>query len=92
MAGESAGGTLRRISLPLMTRGLVAGWVFLFVLVVGDITASAILASTRSPVVGFVILGLFQNGTYPALAALGAIITVVSTAVVLAALAVRRRA
>jgi iron(III) transport system permease protein len=91
VAGEGPAGTLRRISVPLMTRGLVAGWVFLFVLVVGDITASAILASTRSPVVGFVILGLFQNGTYPTLAALGAIITVVSAAIVLTALAVRRR-
>jgi len=92
VAGEGPAGTLRRISVPLMTRGLVAGWVFLFVLVVGDITASAILASTRTPVVGFVILGLFQNGTYPTLAALGAIITAVSAAVVLAVLAIRRRA
>ncbi|MEU7811980.1 ABC transporter permease subunit [Pseudonocardia sp. NPDC049154] len=91
ISGEGPAGTLRRISVPLMTRGLVAGWVFLFVLVVGDITASAILASTRTPVVGFVILGLFQNGTYPALAALGTLITVVSAAVVLLALAVRRR-
>lgn len=92
VAGEGPAGTLRRISAPLMTRGLLAGWVFLFVLVVGDITASAILASTRTPVVGFVILGLFQNGTYPTLAALGAVITVVSSVVVLAALAIRRHA
>lgn len=91
VSGVGPAGTLRRISVPLMTRGLVAGWVFLFVLVVGDITASAILASTRSPVVGFVILGLFQNGTYPTLAALGAVITVVSSAIVLTALALRRR-
>lgn len=92
VAGEGPAGTLRRISAPLMSRGLLAGWVFLFVLVVGDITASAILASTRTPVVGFVILGLFQNGTYPTLAALGAVVTVVSSAVVLTALAIRRRA
>lgn len=90
VSGVGPAGTLRRISVPLMSRGLVAGWVFLFVLVVGDITASAILASTRSPVVGFVILGLFQNGTYPVLAALGAVITVVSSAIVLGALALRR--
>ena len=91
VAGEGPAGTLRRITAPLMTRGVIAGWVFLFVLVVGDITASAILASTRTPVVGFVILGLFQNGTYPTLAALGAVITVISAVIVLAVLAVRRR-
>ncbi|GAB2995537.1 hypothetical protein GCM10017788_56460 [Amycolatopsis acidiphila] len=44
--------------------------------------------------VGFVITTLFQNGTYPLLAALGTVISVVSCAVVLTALSLanhRRR-
>ena len=70
-----------------MAPGLAAGWAFLFVLVVGDITASAILASPSSPVIGFEILSIFQNGTYPLLAALGTVISLVSTVIVLSALA-----
>lgn len=94
ISGEGPGGTLRRIALPLMVPGMTAGWAFVFVLIVGDITASAILASTNSPVVGFVILNLFQNSTYPVLAALATVITLLSSVIVLGALAIagRRRA
>jgi iron(III) transport system permease protein len=87
IAGAGPGTTLRRIGIPLMAPGLAAGWAFLFVLVVGDITASAILASPSSPVIGFEILSIFQNGTYPLLAALGTVISLVSTVIVLSALA-----
>ncbi|MGI5176008.1 ABC transporter permease [Dactylosporangium sp. CA-152071] len=86
VSGRGPAETLRRISLPLMAPGIAAGWVFVFVLVVGDITASAILAGTKTPVVGFTMLSLFQNGTYPNLAALATVITVLSMVVVGAAL------
>lgn len=86
VSGQGPLRTLWSIALPLMRPGLVAGWVFVFVLVVGDITASAVLASPTSPVVGFVILSIFQNGSYPLLAALGAVISLVSSTIVLAAL------
>ncbi|MCS5498259.1 iron ABC transporter permease [Cnuibacter physcomitrellae] len=87
VAGRGPGSTLRLISLPLMAPGLAAGWVFVFVLVMGDITASVILAGTNNPVVGFTMLSLFQNGTYSTLSAFAAIITLVSMVVVLSALA-----
>lgn len=91
VSGRGPGATVRRIVLPLSRSGLVAGWTFVFVLVVGDITASALLASPSSPVVGFVIMTLFQNGTYPLLAAVGTVITLASSAVVLTALALAGR-
>lgn len=87
VSGRGPGATMMRIALPLMAPGLAAGWVFVFVLVMGDITASAILAGTNNPVVGFTMLSLFQNGTYTTLAALGTVVTVLSMAVVLSALA-----
>ncbi|MFE5703514.1 ABC transporter permease [Rhodococcus koreensis] len=87
VAGRSPGSTLRLISLPLMAPGIAAGWVFVFVLVMGDITASAILAGTNNPVVGFTLLSLFQNGTYSTLAAFATVITLVSMVVVLSTLA-----
>ena len=49
----------------------------------GDVTASAMLASTETPVVGFVMLSLFNSGTYPTLAAIGTVISLVTSAIVL---------
>lgn len=82
MSGASRGRTFWRISFPLMLPGLAAGWAMLFVLMVGDLTASALLAGTRNPVVGFVILGIFENGALTQLAALAVIICVISSVVV----------
>lgn len=82
--------TFRSVVLPLMRPGLTAGWVFVFVLMAGDVTMSVLLASTRTPVVGFVMLDLFGNGTYPLLAAMGVIISIVSSAVVISVLALSR--
>ena len=82
MAGASAGRTFRRVTLPLMIPGLAAGWALLFVVMTGDLTASALLAGTSNPVVGFVILNIYENGTYSGLAALSVMISVMSTVVV----------
>ena len=83
--------TLRRVLLPLMVPGLVSGWALIFVLMAGDITASAMLASTSTPVIGFVMLDQWNHGSYPTIAALGVTLTVVSTLVVMTALRVRNR-
>ena len=91
VSGARDGTTLRRVLLPLMTPSLIAAWALIFVLMSGDITASAMLASTRTPVVGFVMLDQWGSGSYPTIAALGVTLTLVSTTVVLCALAVRHR-
>jgi iron(III) transport system permease protein len=90
-SGASLGKTFRRILLPLMLPGLIAGWSLLFVLITGDITASSMLAGTHTPVVGFVILDLWTSGTFPQLAALGVLMTTVACTVVLTALWIRDR-
>lgn len=90
ISGGSDFRTFRRVALPLMTPGLTAGWVFVFVLMAGDVTMSVLLASTQTPVVGFVMIDLFANGTYPLLAAMGVIISLASSAVVISALALSR--
>jgi len=78
-AGEMR--TFFRIVLPLMGPGMVAGWVMVFVLAAGDLTASVMLASPRSPVVGFVMLDLSTSGTYGSVAALGVVITLLNAVV-----------
>ena len=80
-----------RVILPLMAPSLVAGWSLLFILSAGEINASAMLAGPGSPVVGQAILDLWTAGTFPLLASLSVVITVVSTAVVLTVLALGGR-
>jgi iron(III) transport system permease protein len=83
VSGAGQGRTFFHITLPLMTPGLLAGWTILFVLIAGDITASSMLAGSRNPVAGFVILDLWTNGAFPPLAAFAVVVTLAMTAIVL---------
>jgi iron(III) transport system permease protein len=91
ISGASSLRTLVRVHLPLMAGGLAAAWAMLFVVIVGDLNASSILASADTPVVGSVILSIFDNGTYSQLAALGSIIAVASGLVVTLVMQLTRR-
>lgn len=91
MAGASGLRTLRKILLPLMAPGLMAGWAMLFVVIVGDLTASAILSGLRNLVVGSVFLIIWESGQFAELAVLGLVVSVTSMVVVGAALALGRR-
>ncbi|MBP2367678.1 ABC transporter permease [Pseudonocardia parietis] len=82
--------TLTRITLPLMLPGLVGGAIILFVLIMSEVTGSALLAGPDTPVVGFVMLDLWANGTFSTIAALGVVITLISTAVAMLLLWVGR--
>lgn len=84
--------TFRKVYLPLMVPGLVAGWALLFIRMVGDLTASAILAGTGNPVVGFRILEVFTSGSYALLASLATVLVVVTGLVLAVVLAYTRRA
>ncbi|MDT9591708.1 ABC transporter permease subunit [Nocardioides zeae] len=84
--GVSEGRTFLRVQLPLMLPGLTSGWAFLFVLVAGDVTVASLLAGTGNPVAGFVILDRYNTGTYPPLAAMAVLTTLLTTVVVTLAL------
>lgn len=91
MSGATTGRTFVRVVLPLMMPGLAGAWVLLFVLMSGEITASSMLAGTGNPVVGFVVLDLWTNGSYAALAAFGTLMSLITSTVVLGMLAITRR-
>jgi iron(III) transport system permease protein len=91
VASSTSFKTFRRIILPLMAPGLLAGWVILFVHISGELTATALLAGTGNPVVGLVLLDLWENGSFPQLAAIAMIMTVLDAAVVLAVMFGMRR-
>lgn len=91
VCGASPFRTFRKVYLPLMVPGLVAGWALLFIRMVGDLTASAILAGTGNPVVGFRILSVFTGGSYALLAALSTVLVLVTSVVLATVLAYTRR-
>ncbi|GAA3594792.1 iron ABC transporter permease [Nonomuraea rosea] len=83
ISGAGQARTFRRITLPLMAPGLLAGWALLFVTIAGDISASAILAGTGNEVVGFRLLEVFANGDYGMLGAISVLLTLATSLVVL---------
>jgi iron(III) transport system permease protein len=89
--GASQGRTFRKILLPLILPGFVGGWALLFVLTAGELTASSLLAGVRNPVVGFVILDIWEQGTFGTLAALAFSFTVITTIIVSIATIISRR-
>jgi len=91
LASTSLSRTFFRISFPLMLPGLMAGWIVLFSLIMGELTVSALLGSTRTPVLGQVMLDLWDGGTFPQIAALAVAVTVVNTLVVAGVLSLNRR-
>jgi len=91
IGGATYGRTFRRVYVPLILSGVVTGWAFLFARMVGDLTASALLAGPTNTVVGFRIMQIFSNGSFGDLASLAIAITVVSAAVVTIVLTVSLR-
>ncbi|WP_020578850.1 ABC transporter permease [Actinopolymorpha alba] len=84
--------TFTRITLPLARPGLLNAWALIFVLIVGELAASTLLAGTKTPVIGFVLVEIWENGTVGPMAAFATIVTAItSTAVILFILLGRQR-
>ena len=91
VCGAGGGRTFRKIQLPLMVPGLIAGWALLFVQMVGDLTASVLLSGTSNTVVSFRIVSVYENGSYAGLAALSLTLVIVTSVVIAVALGTTRR-
>jgi iron(III) transport system permease protein len=71
MCGASWGTTFRRIVLPLLKPGLIAGWIYVVIVSIRELSGSILLYSPGSEVVSIVIWEFWQNGQYVELSALG---------------------
>ena len=71
MSGASWLQSFRAVVLPLLKPGLVAGWVYIVVVSVRELSSSILLYSPGSEVVSVVIWELWQNGQYVELSAFG---------------------
>jgi iron(III) transport system permease protein len=71
MSGASWWTTFRRVTLPLLRPGLMAGWIYIFVVSVRELSTSVLLATSQSTVLSLLIFDLFESGKQTAVAAVG---------------------
>jgi len=71
MSGASWGMTFRRIVLPLLKPGLLAGWIYIVIVSIRELSSSILLYSPGTEVMSIMIWELWQNGQYVELSALG---------------------
>jgi iron(III) transport system permease protein len=86
-SGASWWQTFRRVNLPLLVPGLVAGWIYIITVSVRELSSSILLYSPGSEVLSILIWEQWQNGQLNELAALG--VLMVAALIVLVALAHR---
>lgn len=71
MSGASWTTTFRRVILPLLKPGLLAGWTYVMIVSIRELSTSILLYSPDTQVVSIVIWQLWENGQYVELSALG---------------------
>jgi iron(III) transport system permease protein len=71
MSGASWATSFRRIILPLLKPGLVAGWIYIVIVSIRELSSSILLYSPGSEVISILIWELWENGQYVELSALG---------------------
>jgi len=71
MSGASWGTTFWRVILPLLKPGLVAGFIYVMIVSIRELSSSILLYSPGTEVVSVVIWELWENGQYVELSALG---------------------
>jgi iron(III) transport system permease protein len=74
MSGASWLATFRHVVLPLLKPGLVAGWVYIAIVSVRELSSSILLYSPGREVVSVVIWELWENGQYVELSAVGVLL------------------
>lgn len=68
--------TFRRVNLPLLMPGLVAGWIYIVMVSVRELSSSILLYSPGNEVLSILIWEQWENGQLTELAALGVLMVV----------------
>jgi len=85
MSGASFGMAFRRVVLPLLKPGLLAGWIYVLIVSIRELSSSILLYGPGSEVVSVMIWELWQNGQYVELSALGVMLIVLLLGLVMLA-------
>lgn len=91
MSGASWLMTFRRVVLPLLKPGLVAGWIYIIVVSVRELSSSILLYSPGNEVISIMIWEFWQNGQYVELSAFGVMMITVLFCFIMLVQAVSKR-
>ena len=91
MSGAGWGITFWRIVLPLLKPGLLAGWIYIMIVSIRELSSSILLYSPGTEVVSIIIWELWENGQYVELSALGVMFILMLFVLVLISQAVGKK-
>jgi len=91
VSGASFGTTMRRIVIPLLVPGIVSSWVLLATMFFRELSVSVVLSRPGTEVLAVQILRFSEDGQWGRLSALGIIMIVISTVMVLGVNAIGNR-
>jgi iron(III) transport system permease protein len=91
MSGASWSMTFRRVVLPLLKPGVLAGFIYVMIVSIRELSSSILLYSPGTEVVSIMIWELWQNGQYVELSALGVMLIIVLFCLVMLAQIFTRR-
>ncbi|MFC3337485.1 ABC transporter permease [Paracandidimonas soli] len=85
VCGASSLTTMRRIIVPLLIPGVVSAWILMATMFIRELTVSVVLSRPGTEVLAVQILSYAEDGLWGKLSALGIIMILISTALVLLA-------
>lgn len=77
--------SFRRVVVPLLTPGLVGGWIYIMVVSFRELSSSILLYSPGNEVLSILIWEQYENGQFTELAALGVVMVLTLVVLVVAA-------
>lgn len=86
VSGASSLTTMRRIIVPLLIPGVVSAWILMATMYVRELTVSVVLSRPGTEVLAVQILSYAEDGLWGKLSALGIIMILISTVLVLLAM------
>ncbi len=91
VCGASPMTTMRRIIVPLLVPGIVSGWILMASMFVRELTLSVVLSRPGTEVLAVQILRFSEDGLWGRLSALGIIMILITTSLVVAATLIGNR-
>jgi iron(III) transport system permease protein len=91
MSGASWALNFRRIVLPLLKPGLLAGFIYVVIVSIRELSSSILLYSPGTEVISIMIWELWQNGQYVELSALGVMLIMLLFVLVMIAQLIGKR-
>lgn len=85
VSGASWWQSFRRVVLPLLTPGLLAGWIYILVVSFRELSSSILLYSPGNEVLSILIFEQYENGQFTVLSALGVVMVLTLVVLVTAA-------